>query len=629
MRIIGLWLKALWRGLDTLRRILHLVLLLPLFVLFLAALIGDRQPLPDRAALVLSPTGLLVEQLEGDPFDRALQEFQGSAPRQTLLRDVLESLELAAADDRIGLVVLSLDQVQGGGLSKLQQVADAIMKIRAAGKPVIATGSGFSQAQYYLAAHADEILMHEFGVVFIDGFGYYRTFFASALEKLSIDMNVFRVGEYKSFVEPWTRDDMSAEDREASRRWLDELWGLWQQDVTVARALPGDAIARYAEGFRAGLERAGGDTARLALDAGLVDRLMSRPEMEEYLAQQLAMGQPAGRDFERLDFRSYLRAMRRDTHMRRDTQAPTGSGDVGVIVASGVIIDGRAAPGTIGGDSLAALIRRAGEDDTIRALVLRIDSPGGSMFASEVIAEEVERVQASGKPVVASLGSVAASGGYYIALPTDEIWASPATITGSIGVGAIFPTVQRSLERLGIHVDGIGTTPLSGQLRLDRELGEEASEILELTVREAYRLFVAKVAQYRQMSWERADNVARGRVWSGSDALDLGLVDGLGELDEAIAAAARRAGLEPDRFTVRYIEPELSLGQRLLVQFGGASQQLAVRLGLVSEKGVRTSRPSEHILAELRQRLDQELAMIARFNDPRGLYYHCFCVSPH
>lgn len=623
-RFMRLGLKALWRGLDTLRRVLHLVLLLPLLVILLAGLLGERRTVPDGAALVVAPSGFLVEQLEGDPLDRALRELQGTGPRQTSLKALLDSLDAAASDDRISLVVLQLDELLGADLAKLQQVGGALRALRAAGKPVVAVGSGFTQAQYYLAAHADEILLHELGVVYLDGYGYYRTFFRGALDKLMVDLNVFRVGEYKSFVEPWTRDDMSAEDREASGRWLQDLWQAWLRDVAEARGIAVADLAAYADRFVTSMEGTRGDTARVALDSGLVDRLLSRPAMERRIAEHLTGDPDAAADFPQLDFRDYLAALAVERG-----PLTAASGEIGVIVASGVIVDGRAAPGTVGGDSLAGLIRQAADDPAVSAVVLRIDSPGGSMFASDVIAAEIDRLQSLGKPLVASMGGVAASGGYYIAMPADEIWAGETTITGSIGVGAIFPTVQRGLAQLGITVDGLGTTALSGQLRPDRALSPEAGRILELSVQEAYRVFVGKVARYRGMSFERADNLARGRVWSGADALDLGLVDSLGGLDEAIAAAAARAGLEEGDYQVRYIEPELSFSQRLALQFAGGGLRLARAVGLApAGEGVLAGSPADRVLAGLRRRLDAELQGLAALNDPRGIYLHCFCTPP-
>ncbi len=608
VRLIKKLLQAVWYGLDTIRRVLHLLLLLFIFAL-LGALVGrERLTVPEKAALIVAPEGFLVEQLEGSALDRALADVQGDGVRQTLLPDLIESLEQAAADERIQAVVLELDGLDGGGLPKLQAVASALAKVRAAGKQVVAYGNGYTSAQYYLAAHADRIFMQELGLVYIDGFGYYRTFFRGALEKLKVDLNVFRVGEYKSFVEPYLRDDMSEADKEAARRWLDALWVAYQQDIGGARDLPAEALQTYANDFVAQLRAADGSTGQLALAAGLVDELRSREQLNEFMLDLVGPSDADDTLYSGIDFRAYRLATRAERLL------DTKDENVGIIVASGTIVDGFAPPGTVGADSLVELIRRAAEDESVKAVVLRVDSPGGSMLASEIIADALDELKATGKPLVASMSSVAASGGYYISMPADEIWASPTTITGSIGVGAILPTLQRSLDALGVHVDGIGTTRLSGQLRLDRELGEDARDFLTLSVKDAYRVFVGKVASARDMSFDRADEMARGRVWIGSDALDLGLVDGMGGLGDAVASAAARAGLSPGAYGTLYVEPELSFAERLASEYAVrilAGHDWQVRPGGLVEQVLQPFREAERTLRD--------------FNDPRGLYYHCFC----
>ena len=439
--------RALWYGLNTLRRILHLVLLLGLFILVLVGLGGGVAPVPSSAALLINPGGVLVEQLEGSPLDRAIAELDNQAEPQTLVREVIDSLEHAAGDDRIQAVVLELDGLESGGLAKLQAVGQAIDKVRATGKKVIAFGNGYTRDQYYLASRADEVIMHDLGMVYLEGYEYYRMFFKSALEKLYVDVNVFNVGEFKSFVEPFTRDDMSAEDREASQRWVGALWSAWGQDVAEARALEQADLDAYANEFATRIESAEGHAAQAALDARLVDQLMTRPQFDGYMAEIVGPGDADDGSYSAIDFRDYLAA----TALERKLAEPHER-NVGIIVASGEIVDGEAPPGTVGGDSPAWQIREARMDDSISAVVLRIDSPGGSMFASQVINDELDELKAADKPLIASMSSVAASGGYYIAMPADEIWASSSTITGSIGVGALLPTVQRGLEQLGIHV---------------------------------------------------------------------------------------------------------------------------------------------------------------------------------
>ncbi|MFW2405498.1 MAG: signal peptide peptidase SppA, partial [Gammaproteobacteria bacterium] len=528
MRLI----RFLWKALNNLVRLVQIIILLAIVAIILASLTDRGIEMPDSAALVVAPSGALVEQLEGDPLERAFAEAGGGRVRQTLVHDITESLQLAADDERIKGVVLMLDEMEDAGLAKLQEVGESIEVVRAAGKPVIAVGDSYSQAQYYLAAHADEIYLHDLGVVLIDGFDYYRAFLRDALDKFKVDMNVFRVGKYKSFIEPFTRNDMSDEDRQASERWLGTLWSNYTRDVEAARGLDDGAIEAFANLFLEKLAATQGNTAQMALDAGLVDVLGDR---RAFIERAIEIAGPSEADDERfsgIDVGSYLAVMRSDRLLERK------DAKIGVLVASGEIVDGEAPRGVVGGDTLAGLVDRVADDESIKALVLRVDSPGGSMFASEVVFAELQRLKLAGKPLIVSMSSTAASGGYYISMPADEIWAGESTITGSIGVGAFVPTFQKALGSVGVTIDGFGTTSLAGQLRLDRELGDEARQILQLGVEEAYRVFVDKVATSRDMSAERTENLARGRVWIGSDALELGLVDRLGSLNDAIASAA-------------------------------------------------------------------------------------------
>lgn len=605
--------RGLWRALNTLRRVLHLLLMLVVFTVLMAGLIGPPVQVPAKAALVIDPRGTLVEELEGDPLDRAIGELRGDGVRQTLVRDLVDSLEAAAGDDRIKAVVLRLEEMDGGGLPKLQAVARAIAKVRSAGKKVVALGDAYDQDQYYIAAHADEVYLNDLGQVYIDGYGYYRAYFKSALDKLRVDLNVFRVGEYKSFVEPYTRDDMSEEDKTASRRWLQALWSVYQRDVTLARRLEPGQLEAYVNDIVRHMQASGGNAARAAQQRGLVDGLMSRQQFRNYMTGLVGASSDDEGNYSQIGFRPYLAALRRANPLKHRTR------NVGVIVASGLIMDGRGMPGAIGGDTLAEQIRRAAMDDSISAVVLRVDSPGGSMFASEVILDEINALKAGGKPVIASMSSVAASGGYYIAMPADEIWANESTITGSIGVGAILPTLQRGLDGLGVHVDGIGTTRLSGQLRLDRPLGDDARSFIDQSIQEAYRTFVGKVAETRKMDFSRADSIARGRVWIGTDAKDLGLVDALGDLAGAIEAAAGRAGLVAGSYGTKYIEPELSWLERLALQYAVGIVHWAQVFGIGGDPA------NPPLWAELLGEAERQLRLLARLNDPFGLYAICSC----
>jgi protease-4 len=611
--IIVRFFRFIWRLLDFVRALIQLLILLVVVAVLASLFQGAVVEVPESAALVVAPSGQLVEEFTDDSFTRAIAEAQGLPPNETLVRDVTDALHAAADDDRIKAVVLSLDELRGGGLSKLRDIAVAIQGFRETGKEVIAMGDGYSQAQYYLAAQADTVFMHPFGAVFLEGFGYFRAYFSEALDKLNIDMNVFRVGEYKSFVEPFTRNDMSEQDAEAARRWLESLWAVYRQDIAAARSLDPQVLNDYANELADRVEAAEGNLGQVAVEANLVNGLTGRLDFVDYMTGLVGQGDNGDIGYSGIGFRAYLRAL------RLAPSEPQAS-NVGVIVASGQIVDGLAPPGTIGGDSLAALILNAATDDSVDAVVLRVDSPGGSVLASEVVFEALNGLKDTGKPLVASMGSVAASGGYYISMPADEIWADHTTITGSIGVGALLPTFQRSLESVGVSTDGFGTTRLSGQSSPIMGLGPDVRRVLQASVEEVYRQFLTRVMDTRDMSFERADNVAQGRVWSGADALELGLVDEIGGLDGAIAVAAERAGLEPDAYGVRYIQREMRFGERFALGMVSAGQRLAHWIGMDFRQGF-----VGRGLLSVVDRLDDELRSLAKFNDPRDLYYHCFC----
>ena len=613
-------LRKIWRALDGVRKVLHLLVLLVLTVIVLALLAPDEPRIPRDAALILAPEGALVEQLSGDPVSRAIARARGIPQREVLVNDLIEVIREAADDDRIRVLVLQLDGLSGAGLSKLQELADEIILFKASGKPVIAVGDGFTRNQYYLAAHADDIYMHPMGFVYIDGYSRFSPYYKSAIDSLSIDFNVWTVGEYKSFVEPITRDDMSDEDREASGQYLGALWDAYQADVTAARELRTTAFQQYADTATDLLTEANGDTARMALDYGLVDELLPRDGINARLkalvvdSDEEDNGDDDGADdYPRIGHEAYLRVL------RGEASDPSAEDSVGVVVASGIILDGTQPPGTVGGDSTARLIRRATANERIKALVLRVDSPGGSAFASEVVLRELEVFQESGRPLVASMGSVAASGGYWISMSADEIWASPTTLTGSIGIGATFPTFQRSLDRLGIHVDGVGTTALAGQLDPLRELGPDIVAIIGQSIQYGYDQFVGKVASHRDQSVEEIDGVARGRVWIATDARDRGLIDNLGNLSDAIASAAGLAGLEEDGYRIEYLEKELDFSERIALELA------QVFAPLVRALGVEPAVPLE--LQWLVDVAVEPFRLLERLNDPRDLYAYCFCEA--
>ena len=609
MKTLATIFGFVWRVLDALRKVMHLIVLLVLFLGLAAALSPSIPIVPHKTALVIAPQGALVEQLAGDPFERAVAELYGQQRAETLVRDLTDAIEAAKTDKRVAALVLDVGSMAGGGVAKLEEVARAVRDFRTSGKKVYAYGEGFDQAQYYLAAHADEVYLDPQGLILIDGFGYYRTFLKGLIDKLAVDVNVFRAGKFKSYTDQFSRSDMADTEEEESLGWLNSLWSQYQAGVVKARRLEEGAIADYANNFAALAKAQRGDLAAVALEKKLVTDLKSRREFEDQMKGLV------GEDEDNHTFRAvahwdYLANVRpaRALHLDGDR--------VGVVVASGEILDGEQPPGTVGSDSLARLLREALYEEAIKAVVLRIDSPGGSVFASEVIRREVDALRKAGKPVVASMSSVAASGGYYIAMDADQIWASPATLTGSIGVFAVFPTVERTLNKFGITIDGVGTTPLADSLRLDRSLSEGAKEILQSSVEHTYTEFVEHVATARGKSFDDIDAVAQGRVWAGADAAQQGLVDHLGSYKDALNAAAKLAKLGDD-YDVQYIEPALGWRQAIALQ----SQALAARFA-------RAVAPEREMLTHARrwfEPLEAELARLSRFTDPKQVYYYCPC----
>ena len=609
--IIGRVFSAIWTGANGVRKVLHLLLLLFIFLLFVDATSEPPQLIPRHAALIIQPVGFLVEQYEGEPFDRAVAEMLGDGKPQTLVQDIVDALEFAKDDDRIEVVYLELSRLLGGGLSKLQRIGAAIEDFRASGKTVLANADFMSQQSYYLAAYADEVYLHPEGLLFLRGYGRFQTYYKEAIDLLRIDWNIFRVGTHKSFVEPFTRMNMSDEDRETNLRLIDQLWSQYRLDIVTARDLPDGAIDTFASEYLEIVKAADGDAAVAAKDYGLVDELLTRTEVRDVLIDYV------GEDSDEPDTYSSTSMYEYLAQMRMLAGGKTKDENIAIVIAAGEIRFGSQPPGTIGGDSTAALLRQARNDDSVKAVVFRIDSPGGSVFAAEVIRDEIAALRESGKPVVASMGSVAASGGYSIAMDADHVVASPATITGSIGVFGMFPTYQRTLEAIGVATDGIGSTPFSGELRPDREMSEDTRELFQLLIEETYDDFISGVADSRAMDKDAVDEVAQGKVWTGVDALGHGLVDQLGGLEDAVLVAADLAGLEDDRYGLKAIEQKMSPGQQLLVDIISAAAKTGLDLsGWVRQPGA---------LEELAGSIAEKTKSMLRFNDPKGIYSHCFC----
>lgn len=603
-RFFGRLFAYVWLWLDGLRRLVVNLVFLLLIGVLIAAIWRPAPGLPEAAALVLRPAGALVEQARlEEPLD--LLRPGGAPVAQTSLRNLLEAISAARDDARIRALVIETDGLTQAGLSKLAELRAAIVEFKHSGKPVFARGERFTQAQYYLASVADELHLSPDGFVLLQGLARYVTYFRNALDALGVKIHVFRVGEYKSFSEPFTRTDMSDEDRDATRDLLEGLWKTVREDVAASRRVAPEALDRYIGDFGSALAAADGDTAKAALAAGLVDRFSARDEWLELLKSRVAANDD-NTDFEQVAVSRYLGVVRAERAAAPDR--------VAVLVAQGAIVDGTGTPGSVGGDTLAHLIREAREDERVKAIVLRIDSPGGSAWASEVIRRELEVAREHGKPVVASMSSTAASGGYWIAAGADEIWAHPQTLTGSIGIFALFPEIVEPMQRLGLTVDGVATGPLAGALDPRRPLDAQAREAMQLGIEHGYRRFLDVVGKARGMAADEVEPVARGRVWTGAAAHELGLVDQLGGLDAAVAAAARRAGLE--RYEVVWPEGRLSPTQILLRQF---TELAGVRL-----PEPQPASPFERALAKVQD----EAASLLLWNDPRHLYTHCLCEAP-
>ena len=595
------------------RSLINILFLLIFLLIISSFFTNNLKPLPESAFLRIAPGGVLVEQKTyTDPLAQMFQ--QGSpADAETLVSDLTDAITAAERDARITGIALELGYLAGGGITKLEQVGKALEQFKQSGKPVIALGDSFTQEQYYLASFADEIHLNPMGAVLLTGFGSYRLYFKDAIDKLKVNFHIFRAGEYKDAVEPFIATEMSPASKEHTSAWLNELWQSYTDRVETLRNLPASAVTDYADNLDHKLADTQGDAAQLALQFTLVDKLSTRPQMRTRM-EELAGPGDNDQAYAYVDIGQYL------LHQRLASK-PASANKVGVITAKGVIYDGEQPGGSVGGDTLAALIVEARENKDIKALVLRVDSPGGSAFASDVIRQELRETQATGIPVVVSMGSVAASGGYWIAAGADEIWASPTTITGSIGVFGMLPTFEESLSALGVYNDGVGTGEFSDLYQLGRPLSERANVAIQLGVEHIYREFLTLVAEGRDSTVESVDNIAQGRVWTGKRAQELGLVDKLGSLDDAVAAAATLAQL--DSYEIEPITLPLDFRQLLLKQI---IENTGVSLNSNSALTQSGALPNAlHWLSRLGgvRAFTAQAAALESLSDPRGIYLHC------
>jgi protease-4 len=545
-------LRGLWKLLVGVKDALVLLLLLLFFGLLYAGLTARPNPkLAASGALVVRLDGTVVEQPEdADPF--AILSGNGPATRQFRLRDVVRAIRFAATDPAVKVVVLDLDRFTGGGQASLSAVGGALDEVRRTGKPVLVYATGYADDGYQLAAHASEVWLNPIGAVLLAGPGAPHLYYKGLLDKLGVTTHVYRVGKFKSAVEPYIRTDQSPEARAANQALADSLWESWQQEVSQAR--PKAKVAAYAADPGAALTAAGGDSAKAAEAAGLVDRLGDRIAFgQRIIALAGADGTGAPGGYASLPLANYLAA-----------HAEPDGGKVGVLTVAGDIVDGTAGPGRAAGETLAKLLTDELGKHRIRALVVRVDSPGGSVTASERIRSAILAAKAQRLPVIVSMGSVAASGGYWVSTPADTIFAEPSTITGSIGVFGIIPTFAGSLQKLGLSADGVATTPLSGQPDVYRGTSPQFDALVQTGIANVYARFTGLVARSRHLSPSRVDEIGQGRVWAGGVAHQIGLVDRFGTLDDAIAFAAKQANLTGSAAHARWIEQQPNSWKALL-----------------------------------------------------------------
>ena len=599
----------IWKSIGFFRTLALNLLFLAVVAAVVAAWWQEGRPkLEPNTALVLDLAGPIVEQRTGAPGRFTALQALADRERETQLRDVLAALDAAATDPRIGRVLILLDDMGSAGLATLREIATAVGRVRAGGKQVIAWGSALDQRRYYLAAHADQVLLHPFGRVVLQGFGGYRNYYRDALESIGVTVNVFKVGRYKSAVEPFSQNEPSEEARRDEAALLGDLWSQYTSAVETARRLPVGGIARLIDELPQRFAAVGGDSAKLALEEKLVDGLKTRDELRAMMIEKGA-ADPGHKSFRQIGLAQYLSTL------------PSKEGNaVGVVVASGEMLDGDQPQGLVGGRSTAELIRRAREDDSVKAVVLRVRSPGGSVFAAEQIRHELEVTRKAGKPVLVSFGDIAASGGYWASLSADEVIADPATVTGSIGVFALLPSADRAWEKLSLHTHGTTTTWLAGALDPRRPLDPRARDLLQTGVAHIYREFVGRTAGARGLTAEQVDQLAQGRVWTGRQAHEHKLVDRLGSYEDALQAAARRGGLGED-FRVAYIEREPRGIDRLLgILFGEASLSSLPLLDRLL--------PEAAVLHDLAQSIGPDARWLRNAaRNPLAAQSHCLCSA--
>ena len=602
-------LKGIWRVLSGISRAISVLvplLFVTIFVIAFSTTLNEStpEPLPERAALLIAPSGPLVE--DSPPVDTLSAFINQDYDQPVLLNDVVRSIRWAATDERITSLVFDLENLAGPSTSQTLEISSAIEVFRASGKPVIAAGDFYSQAHYLLASQADQILLHPEGGMFLEGFSVYRSYLRSFLEKTRVTMHVFRAGENKSAVEPYLRDDMSDEEREVVSRWLEGLWATYTELAESGRELPAGTLDQFIASFAAQLDASDNDLAETMLAAGWVDMLADHAQMEDALAEWVGVTDEDGYA-EVIPLDRYVEDVKMSRSLTEEN-LPL----IAIIPVEGTLMPGDSEEGMAGSDTINGYIDTALEAEDLAAIVLRVNSPGGSVFASDLIRRKLREVADADISIVVSMGTIAASGGYWIAAEADEIWALPTTLTGSIGAFSAFPTIEGIVEYIGVTVDGVGTTPLAGAASLNRGLSPEMASIVQALAYGAYDDFIELVASGRDMSEQAVREVADGLVWTGAEAAERGLVDELGGLDEAVAAAARLAGVEEWRTARTRVPPsfESVLLQELSRSFG----MVAAPLGGWFESLVSAFKPAIKSLSSLR--------------DPMHVYAQCLPCAP-
>jgi protease-4 len=601
-KFVGMFFKGIWKLITFIRlALVNLIFLASIAAIYFLYTTADTPTpvAPKESALIVNISGPIVEQ---STYVNPMDSFFGrDLPKENVLFDIVDTIRHAKDDQNVSGLVLALRDMPETNLTKLRYIAKALNEFKASGKPIYAVGDMYNQSQYYLASYADKIYLAPNGAVMLKGYSAYSLYYKTLLEKLDVNTHVFRVGTYKSAIEPFIRDGMSDPAKESASRWLGQLWGAYIDDVASNRQLEAKLLTPDMDTFLELLKKNNGDLAALSLNEGLVDQLATRQQVRKDLIE--VFGSNGEDSYNHIGFYEYQATVTPKFDLAQD--------DIAIVVASGAIMDGAQPRGTVGGDTTAALLRQARNDDKVKAVVLRVDSPGGSAFASEVIRNEIEALKEAGKPVVASMSSLAASGGYWISMSADRIVAQPTTLTGSIGIFSVITTFEKGLNNLGIYTDGVGTSPFS-DVGVTTGLSDGASQAFQMGIEHGYNRFIGLVSQSRDIPLENVDDVAQGRVWTGQDALEFGLIDKIGDFDDAVKLAAELAKVE--QYNVYWVEEPLSPAQQFIQDF---MNQVKVNLGIDATALLPQA------LQPMAAQVIQDANMLQSFNDPKGQYAFC------